>query len=272
MIHFFGCSLTYCSEISGVDVIDPITADLEYTWPVVLSRKLNFEDHQIKNWARPGASCRDIALTAIEAMYKHDGIFVICWSWPERTNYWDPDIDMQINQAGLTLTFAHLNTHLDKTIRVAKYPELINHFVKFDGERNWAINFLMNFQLVNATAIALKKHCIHVQVGETIYFLNEKNWFSTQTIPHEYYTEKRLEHTNNKYLMYMPTFEQHCIFTNWENSNVLFKSKPLWYHVKEVVNNNQLYYSGTHWSRDGCKLVADILYQHISPLISNYIK
>ena len=263
MIHFFGCSLTYCSEISDIDIIDPDADDLKYTWPVVLGHKLNFEDHQIKNWARPGASCRDIALTAIEAMHKHDGVFVICWTWPERTNYWDPEIDMSINQPGLTITFAHLNKNLDRTTRAAIYPESINHFVKFDGERNWSINFLMNFQLVNATAIALKKRCIHIQVGETIFFLNEKNWFDTQTIPNQYYTEKRLAHTNNKYLMYMPTFNQHYIFTNWLNADVLFKSNPLWYYVKNVVDNNPLYYSGTHWSRQGCALVADVLYDKL---------
>lgn len=262
-IHFFGCSLTYCAEISGVDIIDPATNDLDYTWPVVLGRKLNFQDHQIKNWARPGASCREIALTAVEAMHKHDGVFVVCWSWPERTNYWDPGFDMDVNQSGLTITFAHLDKKLDKTIRVAMYPEVINHFVKFDGERNWAIEFLINFQLVNATAIALNKRCIHVQVGETIYFLNEKNWFSTQTIPHEYYSEQRLLYTNNKYLMYMPTFENHFIFSNWENSDVAFKSKPLWYYVKDLVNNDRSYYSGTHWSKKGCDLVADIVYNEI---------
>ena len=61
----------------------------------------------------------------------------------------------------------------------------------------------------------------------------------------------------------MPTFNQHYIFTNWLNADVLFKSNPLWYYVKNVVDNNPLYYSGTHWSRQGCALVADVLYDKL---------
>lgn len=269
MIHFFGCSLTYGSEISGVDVEHPDPDDVQYTWPIVLSKKLNFTDDQIKVWARPGATCRDIALTTIDAMHKHDGIFVVGWTWPERTNYWNPDMDINVNQPGLTVTPAYLGKPVDKTHAVLKHPELINHYVTFDSYRNWVINFLTNFQLVTMTAELLKKQCIHIQFGGTIEFLNIEDWFSIQVIPHEFYTKKRLEHLNNQYLMYMQPLIEHTMYKNWVKHDVLFKNDPLWEYVYQMVNNNRKYYNGTHWSRDGCALVADILYDHFAKVLKH---
>ena len=89
-IHVFGCSLAACAELSGTGLTAVAEEDVQYMWPNVLANKL---DTQCYNWSRAGATNRDIAMCAIQAMSEHDGTFIVAWTWPERTNYWKPQLD-----------------------------------------------------------------------------------------------------------------------------------------------------------------------------------
>lgn len=261
-IHYFGCSLTYCCDLTTINKVDPDPKDIPYMWPVILSKRLGYTDDQIKIWARNGASCKDIALTAIDAMHKHDGIFVICWTWPERTPYWDNTSQINVDQDAMIVYPSFIHS-IDKRSRVAKYPELVNHFVKFEGHRNWTINFLMHFNLVTMTAKALNKTCIHIQAGGQLYNLNDTDWFSIQTIPSCIYSQSNLP-PDNPYIMSAPQLTLHSLYTNWLNTEILFRDLSLYEIIVKLINRDARYYNGFHWNVEGSKLVADVLYDSIT--------
>lgn len=269
-IHFFGCSLTYCEEISGQHTRDPIVSDLEYMWPVVLGKRLGYAADNIKIWARPAISCKDIALLAIDAMHKHDGIFVVCWTWPERTPYWNNLDSIDIDQSTLTVSSVFFNGDMDKNHPVMKRPELLNHFIKYEGNKNWVINYLIHFNLVNETAAALNKKCIHIQMGDSIINLNESNWFAKQTIPSMQFSRSAApyEQTCNPYLMYPPALVDHSLYKLWESADILFREPSLYRYIEQLTDRSSEYYCGFHWSKQGCTLVADVLY---NTLITSHI-
>jgi hypothetical protein len=249
-----------------IDKVDPNVEDIPFMWPIILSKRLGYTDDQIKIWARNGASCKDIALTAIEAMHKYNGVFVICWTWPERTPYWDNTVQINTDQEAM-IVYPSFIKSIDEHSKVKKYPELVEHFVKFEGYKNWTINFLMHFNLVNMTAKALNKKCIHIQIGGQLFDLNDMDWFSVQTIPSYVYSQTNLP-TNNPYIMSTPQLTLHSLYTEWLTTEVLFRELSLYETIVRMTDRDPRYYNRFHWSTEGSKLVADVLYDSIKNIFN----
>lgn len=263
-IHFFGCSLVYGSEIDGEGITVPSTENIKFTWPILLAKRLNYDNNNIKIWARPGSSPRDIAFNAIDAMHKSassDDIFVICWTWPERTNYWDIK-ENNINQDGLIVNLSHIMNPIENFPIMKNYPKLIQHFKEHETARNWVLNFLQNFYTVENTANMLKCKCIHIQIGETIKYLNDinDNFFSNQVVPHARYCKDKSIFSPEPSII-----ENHILFNTWLSANIIFRDKPLWYLIDELYSDRNIY-NGTHWNITGSQIVSDVVYEKIKDM------
>jgi len=265
-IHVFGCSLAACAELSGTGLTAVAEEDVQYMWPNVLANKL---DTQCYNWSRAGATNRDIAMCAIQAMSEHDGTFIVAWTWPERTNYWKPQLD-DLDFNNYIVTLAMISPEFKKLSKkdhpIKSHPELIDHWKMFAGEREWIFNTLANFQLVEMTARALGKQCVHILVGANFHYLNSDNFIHEQTVPHRYHNAEETDKLGS-YLMPMPTIEQHAMYKVWCDSTVLFREQGLWEHMHtkwEDDNTLDTKLSGTHWSKEGCADIAEMIYNELN--------
>lgn len=262
-IHFFGCSLVYGSEIDGEGINDPSLTNVHYIWPVQLAKKLSYNNDNIKIWARPGSSARDIAVNAIHQMTMcPDDVFIVCWTWPERTNYWNP-AEKDSDQEGLIVNLSHITNPLESFPIMKHHSDLINHFKNYETARNWVLNFLQNFYLVESTAKLLNVKCIHLQMGETIEYLNVINneFFKTQSLPHA-----RFNKNNNLYTPTVDVIENHTLYKTWKTSDIVFRNKPLWYLIKELHADDNIY-NGTHWNIKGSGIVADVVYNALKDIL-----
>lgn len=261
-LNYFGCSLTYGAELEGVGIhITSKESMLKY-WPIKLGNKLGYDNSDIVNWARSGASFEDIALTAIDAMNKstdQDDVFIIAWTWPERQNFWNPDENTP-DQAGLIVSLSHIANPISQFDSMKNHKKLIDHYRDYEGARNWALRSLEYFYMVDTTARLLNKRFIHIQMGETFTWLENfsDNFFNTQTVP----SYRFCKVDDNDLLGGACVLSQHTLYKYWQKAEILFKETPLWSKIEEIYPDKK-YYNGTHWSFEGSDIVVDMIYNEI---------
>jgi hypothetical protein len=267
-LHVFGCSLSCGTELD-VERCNKVTEEQrEALWPVLLSKKLNLSTCRIH--ARPGATVEEISDNAIHALNTEDGIFIVAWTWPQRSNYWVPDniIDSRLDGKDRMQALVHYANVVKKTGKarptvLQAYPLLAEHWLLHEDNLYWTLRYLKNFYMVNMTAQALGKRVININVAEET--VPAVDFISDQTIPNAKYGA---EHTG--YLIGAGIVEieskvvDHTYYKYWLDTDVLFREEGLHKHMNDYAKANAVdILSGIHWNRLGNRLVAEILYGQI---------
>lgn len=264
-INFFGCSLTSGAELSEKDNQIPFPEDMKYLWTYLIADWLGYK-HQ--NWARSGASCEDIALSAIESMYNANNgdLFVVAWTWPMRYNYWQSDL-VADDEKSLIVSQHHLthknNKEMHQNSEIFDNSDIIDFTEKYIAPKKIVIDYLKHVMLVNNTAKMLGLDIINIQIGTNVFDLNTNDWFSTQTIPNSEYSLYPAQYNTTTKLI------NHPLLIEFNKIDMLYSGDGLWNHMLNKWDTNfEDYLNGYHWNKKGCQYIANELVKNYG--ISKY--
>ncbi|MGC6498442.1 MAG: hypothetical protein ACON4I_11130 [Candidatus Puniceispirillaceae bacterium] len=255
-LHAYGCSLTYGSEISGEGIQHLMPGDIRSPWPFFLSEKLGVTNTY--NHARCGASTRDIALVALDNIVKFpEDIHVIGWTWSSRINFW-PETDDSATQDQPNLI---LNTTMkDEQIKSlgGVYSDLFKNYVKVMGNREWLVQFLTYFNLVEAVAHKFGTKLIHVQIGNNpLSWKDGMQYINNQTIPHNYYNKQNTPtgaEVESKLI-------DHALYKTWQEADIIYRD-GMYMHTLQNYDFDT-HHNGVHWNKVGHQLVAELVYNNL---------
>lgn len=252
MIAGVGCSLTYGSEIEGVDIVfhNNKMESFSRTFTANIALELGM-DYCIV--AAPGASNSSIAKAAMPLLYdpKID-ILLVCWSWMERTNIpfksndyhgdgSDVDKPAICLSGGAYANFQnnYRSSHLSKYM----FEFWINHLIGFNNQ----LASLEAFYLVNSTAKFLGKRVYNINMGK---FMEDLNHYPERTVPDYYWKSAN-----------SVTLKDHPYWTFYqESTNKFFSNKHLYSIFNDQIkHDHSKYINGLHPNQSGHKLIADII-------------